>query len=168
MFVITNTSLECPVELYDVKNHLRIDHDEDDYYLHDLINTAVLLAEHQTNRRIRFSTAQGYIDNTKGCVFLPYGNTSIVGVQANGSQLAAPNDFIAGADCIVFRRDYKDVVIDFDCGWSVNDTPADIRHAILMLVGTMYEQRQDITAGFQTFKAQFSSKLLLQHYKLWS
>ncbi|CED59846.1 putative uncharacterized phage protein [Moritella viscosa] len=167
MYNITYTSSDCPVELYDVKNHLRIDHDEDDYYLNDLIHAAVLLAEHQTNRRIRFSTVQGYLEQAKGCVFLPYGNTKVVGIQVNEQLLTLPTDYVEDADRIVFRREFKDVRIDFDCGYKTADLPADIRHALLMLVGTMYENRQDVTQGFQSYKAAFSSWALLKHYKIW-
>ncbi|MFM2580636.1 head-tail connector protein [Vibrio fortis] len=164
---ITNTVNEFPIDLFDVKQHLRIEDDFDDVYLQELIKVATSYVEQKLNRKLQRSTAQGYMDSASSVQYLPYGNTTVIDITANGQLLKSPADYVVGQDKIVFRKQFTDLVIDFDCGYTDESCPADIKHALLMIISTMFESRMDITIGVQTYKAHFSSTHLLAPYKLY-
>ncbi|MEZ9058412.1 head-tail connector protein [Vibrio pelagius] len=166
------THIECiqnesPVDLLEVKQHLRIAEGFDDVYLAQLIEAAIAYVETKLNRKIRRHRATYFIEEVHGAVLLPYGETNVAKVTTDEKPLAAPTDYVQGCSRVVFPTKQQSVTVTFECGYTKETCPADIRHALLLLVGTMYEQRMDISIGIQTYKAHFSSEHLLQPHKLY-
>ena len=157
---------ESPVDLPEVKQHLRIEEDFDDVYLGQLIEAAIAYVETKLNRKLKRYTAEMNIENAQGVQLLPYGETAVTSVRAS-RELKSPTEYVKGKDRLVFREVFKNVTVTFECGYTKETCPADIKHALLLLVGTLYEQRMDISIGIQTYKAHFSSEHLLQPHKLY-
>lgn len=164
---IKEINSELPVDLFEAKQHLIIDHDLDDEYIVSLIKAAVSIAENHTSRKLTSHQVQMFNDNAFGVIHFPYGNISNITITAQRSLLQPPTDYVTGIDRVVLRKRVTDVEFNFLCGFTVETCPADIKHAILMLVGTMYESRLDISHGVQQFKAHLSSTTILNRYKLY-
>uniref|UniRef100_UPI0040482875 head-tail connector protein n=1 Tax=Shewanella sp. TaxID=50422 RepID=UPI0040482875 len=163
---IQEINSELPVDLFEAKQHLMIDHDLDDDYLISLIQAATAIAENQTNRKLTLHETTMFLDKAYGTVHLPYGNTKIKTIRAKGELLDSISDYISGSNLVVFRKPAIDVEIVFLCGYTVDSCPADIKAAIKLLVATMYESRLDITFGVQQFKSHLSSTTILNKHKL--
>ncbi len=63
---VTAPDAKAALVLPDVKKHLRIDHDDDDDYIAELIKTAFAQAENKTRRAILTQTWDYYIDTFPG------------------------------------------------------------------------------------------------------
>ncbi|EJL6830115.1 phage gp6-like head-tail connector protein [Vibrio cholerae] len=163
LVTIDKTSNETPVDLFEAKRHLRVEHSFDDEYIQQLLHSATAYAAAITNRALCPSEATVILPTANGVVWLPYGNCKLLSVQSNGLDT---NAYTVAGDKMLFHTVHHNVVIKFKCGYSEDDCPADIKHALLMLVGTMYEQRADITIGVQTFKSHFASHQLLERHRI--
>jgi hypothetical protein len=164
---IQEINSELPVDLFEAKQHLMLDHDLDDLYIISLIQAATAIAENHTNRKLTLHESTLLLDTAYGTVHLPYGNTKIKTIRAKGELLDNISDYISGTNLVVFRKPAIDVEIVFECGFTVDSCPADIKAAIKLLVATMYESRMDITFGVQQFKAHLSSNTILSKHKLY-
>lgn len=151
-----------PVTLVTAKAHLRVDFTDDDTIIQDYIDAATAVAQEQLGKVIITQTWDEATANPFGKVYLtkkPFQSlTSITYFdEANTSQTADLADFIVvanedfayvepvtewprvydRADAVTFRY-----VAGF--GDAPADVPANIRQAILLLVGQYYEVRENL------------------------
>ena len=175
-----------PVTLTEAKAHLRIDHTDDDTYITALISAARGSAEEYTQSSFFTQTWVKSKWFFSEMIALPRGPVaSITSVkyydQSNTLQtLDAANYFLTSPDITSYLQeivsgwpsslyDRADAVqIEYVTGFaSVNDIPQDIKHAILMIVGHLYENRQDVVVGSQVNSMPQSSKYLLTPYRIY-
>jgi hypothetical protein len=166
LLYLTKQSTELPVDITEVKEHLHIENTLDDTYIFSLIESAIAYVEQKTKRLLTKHYAKVLVEQASNEVYLPYGNIIVSAARTEKEHLTPNVDYVVPflGSMVKFNKSHRDVTIDFDCGYQT--IPADIKHALLMIIGTMYEQRMDVTFGVQSFKAHFSSEMLLARHKL--
>jgi uncharacterized phiE125 gp8 family phage protein len=181
---------EEPVTLAQAKLHLRIitsldqtEPSEDDAYVSALITAARQAAENYLNRPIALATYE--LRGDAFDVTLPVSPVAAVAsvtfVDAAGAvQTVDPAGYeLAGTvDAPVLRVAYggswpsgvrgqdDDVRVRFTAGWATADLLKPIYQAILLLIGHLYENREDTTA-LNLSELPMGSRYLLTPYRIW-
>lgn len=163
---IQQINSELPVDLFEAKQHLMIDHSLDDAYIASLIQAAVSIAENITNRKLTLHQVEMLFDRLSNTLHLPFGNVNNLNITSTNGILRSPS-YIVGIDKVVFQKEEFNVQLSFNCGYTPKTCPSDIKIALLLLVATLYESRLDVTFGVQQFKAHLSSTTILNKYRMY-
>jgi len=173
-----SASITEPLTLSALKQHLRIEHNDDDQYLTILAKSAREQAEAYISGPIPVQTYRLTFDFFPLCIELEktplIAVSSIAYVDVNGVTQAL-------ADYDVFKNDFKaeiypvygesfpdtesgrnKVTVTFTAGYEV--VPDSMIHALKLLAGSLYEQREDHAPGSYS-EAAWSSKALLNTFK---
>jgi uncharacterized phiE125 gp8 family phage protein len=169
--VLVTPPTTFPVDLPTAKAHLRVDTDEDDNYIADLIATATDLVQDITRRALLTQTWDRCLDGWPWCngIMLPFGNlqsvTSVkwkdtLGVETTltltTDYLVETNGEQTGGIVLPYGCHWpigtlypsNPITIQFVCGWtSAANVPAKIKAGILMTVAKLYESRGEDTLG---------------------
>lgn len=182
--LLTGPAVE-PLDLDEVKTHLRLDGDDEDALLNSLITTSRLHIEAALGLALMTQTWRWQADcwPAGGVVELmtrPLQNVSEIRVSnADGSaEILAAADYIVadgGATARLAARNgwwpqpgqrIGGIAIDFTAGFgdAANDVPAPIRHALKLLVAHWYEVRNPVHIGsFATRVPDTVSELLMPY-----
>ena len=160
---ITGTpDLNSIITVAQLKEHLRVDHTDEDTLIEAYRDAAIAWIEDYCNTRLGDVTAVGYIDFFYN-VRLPIGPVnSIASVQykdtANATQTLATTkwwaDIKTKAARITFDSvpdlyddTFNAVQINMVLGYPEAEIPNPIITAIRLMVGHLYENRQEVTSG---------------------
>lgn len=178
MLKVLEQSVHYPVTLDAVKTHLRIEQSYDDDYLLHLIETATQYVENYTNRSLLLKKVQ-YIGQAKQnsdggySLNLPGGRVqeilSIYAVFDHTHRRLIKRFYMCDEDrhpkvILYSQSDIYDVT--YTCGYGDHSSqiPAPLRHAILLVIGDLYENRgNEHFAQSDFFKgliAPFSMRML--------
>ncbi len=160
---------DWPVTIGDLRNHVRIAPDffGDDTYLGELRAQAVEEVESRTWRRLYSQTWDQTFNTFRARLYLPYPPlSSVTSVKytdtAQVEQTVSTSIYETGDDLDrgFVREAYNQfwpsdvlghpdsVVVRFVCGYgAAADVPARFKHAIRLLVGDAYSQRETIVVG---------------------
>ena len=158
---ITGTpTLDSVITVANLKAHLRVDHSDEDTLIQSLRDAAIAWIEDYCNTRLGDVTAVGYIDYFYSARF-PVGPinsiTSITYKDTAGSTQtldaskywydiktkSARITFDSVPD--LYDDTFNAVQINMNLGYPEADVPEPILHAIRLLVGHLYENRQQVT-----------------------
>lgn len=184
-----------PVTLAEAKEHVRVEASftDDDTYINGLIRAATAQAEVRLARRLITQTWDLLLDEWPGdgCISLPFGTlqsiahikytdedaaehtfdtanygvrtASLLGQAVLKPDASWPSDALYNIDPIVVR---------FDCGYGTagSAVPADIVHAVKLLIADGYEFRESGLVGTVAarYKTNMAVKHLLAPYRIWS
>lgn len=161
------------VSLSQLKDHCRIEHNDDDALLDIYLIAAHYAAGEHTRRRMFATKAAAFQHSFLSKMFLPGGSvrnvTSVKATDENNNQVDVNYTFHPIARYISFDSsysNYKDFEISYECGYLQNNAPKDICVAIMMIAATMYEIREDISYGVNAFEIPFTSMSLLKRHVL--
>ena len=160
---ITGTpDLDSIITVAQLKEHLRVDHTDEDTLIEAYRDAAIAWVEDYCNTRLGDVTAVGYIDFFYN-VRLPIGPVnSIASVQykdtANATQTLATTkwwaDIKTKAARITFDSvpdlyddTFNAVQVNMSVGYAEADIPKPFITAIRWMVAHLYEQRQPVVAG---------------------
>lgn len=170
-----------PVSTAEAKTHLRITHSDDDTYIDTLIKAARLYCERQTRRAFITQTW----DDARTCFdheieLTPGPLVSVTHIKyydSNGTLQTLSTDVyeVNTTDCIgrvelkynqtwptIRTGLYNGVQIRYVVGYgAATDVPANIRHAIKLLVSHWYEAREPIVIGASVVNVPLSVEALL-------
>lgn len=162
---------------YDLaKSHLRIFDDEEKGYIESLIESAVSFAESYMNRLVIESTV--VVSMTDLHRQLPLGRAKeIVEIAYTDryGNLKHLNDYTYSKLRNIIKPSKeveligaKDFEVTIVTGWSQDEIPAHVKQALLMLVGTFYEMREDalVGQGISLHKVPLTHKVLLNKSKI--
>lgn len=184
MRVTTAPAIE-PVTLTEAKLHLRVDHTADDSLIAALISAAREQAEAFTSRAFIDQTITLTFDSFPESFALPRpplaSVTSISYLNGAGASQTLNNTLyrvdtqsepgritvaygqswpatydVTGAVTVIYKAGY---------GALASAVPSSIKHAILMMVETLYENRGDVVVGLPAQAMPQTSKTLLFPYK---
>lgn len=181
-----------PVSLSEAKLHCRVDHADEDGYLQDLIVAAREHVEQVVlNRALITQTWELFLDcfpsgreirlplpplqSVTGVYYTPFGGAEQTFGAANYVV-----DTVSEPGRIVLQRDAswpgKDLAvvngvrIEFVAGYGddADDVPGPVRRALLLLIGDLYEHREETVAvvGIQLQQLPFGMAPLLQSYRM--
>lgn len=187
--VKTEPSIE-PVTRTEAKAYAKVDYTDDDSLIDVLITSARKQAEKYCNRAFITQVLQAYWSQFGAKVYIPRSPIQSVDevkrIKLNESDiLTVDSDFyVQGIDekFILFATAWKlsaghspsdrfidyELQVEFTAGYGAltTDVPAGIREAIMKIVATNYENRQNVSE--QSFsKIPESAKTLLNSYKIW-
>jgi uncharacterized phiE125 gp8 family phage protein len=190
--LITPPVLE-PVAVYEVKDHLRISHFDEDALLESLAISAREYVENVTRRAIMTQTWDYFLDEFPDgdSIVLPFGNLQTVThvkytdsdgdqstmtvtteylVETNGTQhgrIVLPTDVSWPTDVLYPSNP---IVIRFICGWTTQAlVPRQIKAAIMMTCADLYENRGERLVGprVQFVVENKTADYLLASQRLW-
>ena len=173
------------VTLATAKTHLRVEHTADDTLITTLISVAQDLVEGYTGTFLQTTTGHFYFDSFREFIKLHVGpsvtiNTAVDGVTYVNDldtriTIAATKyqmegiSFPARLRMLDIPTDIKDqlnaVRIDVTCGYTDTNRPDALIAAMLLIIGHLYENRQDV-GQFKTFETPLSSRYLMEPYRL--
>lgn len=158
-----------PVTLAEAKNHMRVSHQDEDGLIDALIPAARQWVEHFTKRALVDQTWQLTLDAFPAAeLWIPrpplMSVTSIDYTKQDGTSDSVDSSiYIVDTDHLPGRVALADgeswpsddlqsiaaVIVTYQAGYgsSADDVPRPLRHAVLMLVGHLYEHRETVVVG---------------------
>lgn len=179
--MITNISTpptEEPVTLAEAKAHIGLTHDSDDDLVNRMIQTAREEAESFLRGSIMPQTIIGYLDCFADVIDIPFPplrsvdsiqyvdsdgalqtlDTSVYEVDLHGKRVYRAY----GQSWPTVRNQPLAITIIFQSGYADSDSvPAKIKSAILLLVGEMYENREEQSIGVSKSSNTITAERLL-------
>lgn len=199
-YVLDTAPAEEPIDLTDAKAHLRIDHADEDTEIGNLITLARRKVEHDAMRQLVTATWTMYRDtfhtrhfqDTRQIIELTKPPVQRVasleyydpdGVLQTFSSANYYVDAISTPGRIILKNGQawpsiesgrpNAVIITFDAGYGdAADVPEEAKHAIRLLVGHWYENREAAIVGTISKEVEFSYSSFIQqlewtaHWKL--
>jgi len=171
--LLTKVKSDFLLTLEDAKRHLRVDIDDDDQNIEDLIKAAVSAAETYINKDIAYTVNTLILYDFAGSLItLNEGNyhsiTSIKDGDSNDLTYAdEPLDIYDDRVIITLDENQTetDVTIVYNTGYESDTLPASIRQAILIKLAEFY----DVTNNGYVFSNMMNTKVfesLLNYYQL--
>jgi len=168
---VTSQPAVEPLTVAEAKAHLRVDHSVDDTYIESLIKAARVACENHQNRAYITQTRKLYLDDFPcNCRYieLPYAPlqsvTSITYYDVDGNSQTWSSSLYQvdtkaepGVVMPVYGEDFPEareeklnaVTITYVCGYGGTSAsvPETIRHAMRLMIGDFYNQREDTVIG---------------------
>lgn len=163
-----------------VKEHLRIEHDDEDTYIDNLRDAAYTWAEQYCGIAILDAEKVDYLDDFEDEIYLNYNPvqsiTSIKYDDADGVQQTQSDYYlddraqeayikpIYNGTWPLTNNDYENVIITYQAGYAT--IPDQINQAVLLIVGSLYEQRENHITGTTIQKVPVAAEYLLAPYRI--
>lgn len=176
-----------PVNTADAKLHLKVSGSTEDAYIDSLVKTARLNIERYLGRALITQTWKAYFDKWQRDLMLAYSPvqniTSMEYYNTSGTLTALTEgfweDLLSEPARIVRKKDttYPElqdgkpnaIVVEYVCGYgdAATDVPADIVHAIKLLVTDYYDNKGEVVVGTIATRIPGHIKNLLHPYRLY-
>jgi uncharacterized phiE125 gp8 family phage protein len=187
---VTSAPATEPIEPSEAKTHLRVTSSADDTYITTLIKVARQLCESYAQKSFITQTRTIKLDYFPSCdkpIYLPYGPVIAITAFTYTNDDAGTTSMVANTDYVLDTHSDIARVVPID-GWptDVADTtetanaititytagygaaaavPEIIKQAILMQVGTLYENRQSEVVGVSSSMIHVGAQALLDTVK---
>ena len=175
-----------PITIEEARAHLRVDHTDDDIYINALITAARTSAESYTQssfftqtwiKSMAFFTdiidlPRGIVQSIETIKYFDQDNTQQTVDDANyfltsPSVTSQVQVIASGWPSSIYARN-DSVQITYVTGHTtVAAIPGDIKQALLMSIGHLYENRQDVIIGSQVNAMPMASKHLLTPHRVY-
>ena len=179
-----------PVSTSEAKAHLRVDTSDEDTLIASYVSAAVKYIETQTGPLItqtwdyKVNREWPLVDNYYS-IYLPFspvqsvtsvsyvdidGNTQTLSAGLYQTVLSAPNPYLTKAynqDWPQIRDIPDAITVRFVAGYTnAAAVPAPIKSAILLMVGRLYEHREEVIAGVSAGIVPAGIEMLISPYSL--
>lgn len=166
--ISTQTDLSTLISLDEAKRQCRLmptfTLDDDDLY--HLIDTCTNLAQVYTKRLLSPGTVIAESDEYRTLIQLPWSRaTSITSVVLDGVE-STDYTFSTITQVLRVTKRYSNIVITYEAGYDV--LPSNIKHGILMMISTWYNNREDYVQGMTLEKIPMSSLRILDSVRYFS
>jgi uncharacterized phiE125 gp8 family phage protein len=183
---ITAVPATEPISTVEAKKHLRVDFSEDDAYIAALITAARRYCEKVQGRAYITQTATYSLDDIPGVgneitlpvkpiisidsITIAQKDTTAITIDANfydtdlqGGKIVLNDDFTTEYDADLLPL-YNAFVITLKAGYGATaaDVPAEIKHAMFLIIGHWYEHREDASDGKEVKQIPLAAAALLQ------
>lgn len=189
---VITAAIEDPVTLAEAKTHLREDGSDQDSLITDLISAATEHAESFMGRALISRTLDYYLDTFPGddeAIKLPLPPlievTGVFYIDADGVEqeftdfevdtAGAPGRIYTGPNtdwpdprvsANAVRVRYRAGYVDTDPSPNTGSVPKDIKAAIKLIVGTLYENRETVVTGQSAVMMPLSAEHLLRRRRV--
>lgn len=179
-------SIECPVTLSELKNHLKVETDDtdDDVLIAQLGRAATEWAERYQKRTYMSRTRTLKLDSFVAVIQVPHpplsSVTSIAYVDTDGDSQTLSSDVYRvdttsepARITLEYNESWPDtqavtnaVTVTYVAGYSTRaDVPDDVKAAIKLLVGHLYEHRETVSEIILR-EVPFAAQALLDHERI--
>lgn len=161
-------SSTLPISLESAKRHLRVgDLSSDDVLIQEDLAMAFSIAETWTNRNIAPQTFSAVpMPVIDGKVYL----SDIAGVQGVTDSEGNAIDYTVATEnlltTVTVSGDYDSVKVTYTVGFTSDTLPGTIRAAILLILGTLYDNEADTVVGRSVSQIPMNAKQLLMPWRL--
>jgi uncharacterized phiE125 gp8 family phage protein len=172
--LITKVKSQYPLSLTEVKQHLRIDitnTEDDDYLVNNIIKSATRNVERYIDRDIAYTTNTLIIEDFYGdflrvneANLISITDVSINGILYSDYELEIYNDHFNldwDGNC-KGGEDYT-LVMHFITGYNPDNIPDDIKQAILIKCGDLYDQERNSYTYSNLKKSDAVERLLMSY-----
>jgi len=136
------------VTLLEVKSHLNILHDDDDTLLLSLLNPAQAQVENDTDTVLTNSTYTDTFFDESEYILAKKPVSQVISILADEVSILLSDAQIylkqVGNSCVVMPRNHKKLVVQYRCEPARYQTLAIARQATLMLIASMYLNREAV------------------------
>ena len=183
--VVLSRSFADVVTLEEACAHLRVWDNEDNDYIQSLIETAVQTAESYMNRIIGLATVlvemadldrllpMGFANSLKDVTYFNDNTEEYEVLPPEFYSLSPLNNRIylkRAGRAFLSDKSVSHFHVSYITGWESSEIPAPIKHGILLLIGSLYEMREDATVGVgvTVTVVPITHRYLFNKYKLYS
>jgi uncharacterized phiE125 gp8 family phage protein len=168
------------ISLATAKNHLRVEHSSDDALITSLITASQDVVQQYTGDFMQRTAVNFYSDTFMDFMDL-HGGTNLFAIvlyinAVSGTTVAAVADYQLDGKSYPSRLrmmkipdDVKDqlnaVTVQTISGYDTDDRPQALVSAMLLIIGHLYENRQDV-GRFKHHEIPMASKYLMEPYRL--
>lgn len=173
------------ITLEDAKAHLRVQHAAEDALITALIDSAYRHAETRTGRIFDTATRTLVLDgfgSTTGAIELPWTPVQSVDSVEYVDPDGITQTLLAPPLRLDTRPLYPVLLPQWDTDWPATidepesvtitatvgmaETPGDVRAALLLLIGNLYENRESVVIGTISSELPMGVSMLLDPYKI--
>lgn len=156
-----------PISLEQAKRHLRVgDLSTDDILIQEDLAMAFSIAETWTNRNIIPQTMTGVFSVIDNKVYLS-DIASVTAVKdSSGNDVIYTVSTDALLTIVTVPDGYDQVTVTYNVGYSTDTLPGAIRAAILLILGTLYDNEADVVVGRSVSQIPLTAKSLLAPYRI--
>ena len=152
------------VTVDEVKRQCRVFHNMEDVYLGSLIIPYSDLAQSYTNRMLTAGTAEVFVEEYEPVILLPYGEVTEV-TEVSVDDVETTNfTFNPITQKVTINDTFTTAKITFSAGYTT--VPDVVKMAVLMMISTAYNNRDDIIVGQTIQSIPMSSRVLLDRVRL--
>lgn len=186
---IEQTTFPTPtdvVSLTTAKNHLRVEHTDDDTLITAYIGAAYQMVEQYTGAFLQNTEVSFYFDHIHEFTNVHAGPNTVIDKSAGNGVSYMDNtgsrQYLSTTDyqfdgtsypsrlrVLQIPADVGDDInawrVDVETGYGSADRPEPLIAAMLLIIGHLYENRQDV-ATFRTHEMPMSSRYLMNPYRL--
>lgn len=184
--ILTTGPAAEPVSLAEAKAHLRVDQDDEDALIGQLIVAARMFVERTLGLALITQGWSYFLDHwpRSSCVALPIAPVQSVSAvklhdSAGGSVTLDADDYavdvlsqparlvLKGATPSIFTRELNAFEIAFTAGYGdeAEDVPAPVRQALMLLVAHWFERREPVVLGLGATEVPATVDGLLLPYR---
>lgn len=131
----------------------------DDDYLTSLILVCSELAQTYTHRLLTPGSISAESDKYQPVVSLPWGGVTAINQVVLDGVVSDSYTFSHITQKLKINTSYSNIQVSYDCGFI--EIPAKVKQAILFMVSTMYNNRDDYITGMTVEKMPMTSQVLL-------
>lgn len=158
-----------PITLEEAKKQCNVELPDDDDYILSLITTARQMAEGRLNRTIMRRQLEATFDNWSNGMRLPkpplVSVDAIEYIGADGVLTTLPTESYVvshttepgrislayGASWPTTRQQSGAIIVRYTAGYTPETVPAQIKQWMKLIIGTLYENRETMSAGVQLY-----------------
>jgi hypothetical protein len=157
--IINQADFENIVSLSEAKAQCRVFHEMDDAYLEALIPVAGEMAQSYSNRMLTLGSATTVIECYQSTITLPFGDVTAVTEVLLDGVVSTDFTFEPVTQKLTINTAYSVAKVTYSCGYVT--APKVVKQAMLMIINTLYDTRQDHIAGLTVAKMPLTSQTLL-------
>jgi len=161
----SQASLSTVVTLAEAKTQCRVTHTMEDSYITALITVAAELAQTYSNRLLTLGSVTIAVEEYTGEVQLPFGNATAVTELLLDGSASTDYTFDDVTQKITITTPYSSAKVTYNCGYTV--VPSAVKQGILMMISTLYNNRQDTVTGVTVAEMPLTSRMLLDTVKFY-
>tara|TARA_R100000664_G_scaffold3262_2_gene7536 strand:- start:1240 stop:1833 length:594 start_codon:yes stop_codon:yes gene_type:complete len=186
-FKVVTPASSNVIPLSTAKAHLRVTTSDEDTLITSLILASTKMAENYTNSYFINTTVRMNFDTFPSSMLRLYGGeiSSLTNIKyydaSNTLQTLSASKYTVNLDakpCVAYYGNLAEVPSVYDrtdavqvnyvagYGASADDVPTPIKQAILMIIATLYEGRQDFITGTIVSEIPKTSEYLLEPYRI--
>ncbi|MBW3469081.1 head-tail connector protein [Arthrospiribacter ruber] len=173
---LNKRSTEPIISLESAKEHLRILNNNQDFYIHTLLDVVTTSIENELERDLVDTEYSLHIYskiNVNEEIYFPnspvYNVIQVVFKDSSGTEITEGISYVNSDEYIKFTElpeDYNSIVITYKKGFSnAEDIPEPIKHASKLMLSDLFNFRGTIVLGKSVFNLDKTIQRLLQPYR---
>lgn len=165
--ILNQTAFTDVVTLAEAKTQCRVTHTFDDDYITALIPVACEMAQSYSGRLLTLGSCASVVENYQTSILLPFGEVTDITELLIDGEVSTEFEFeeVTQKVNITTTLTFSKVKITYDCGYAV--VPSAVKQAILMIISTLYNNRQDFVVGLTVAEVPMVSRTLLDTVKFY-